>query len=196
MSRIERAFNLCLGLSVLSWSLLALLQPFAVPRLVIAALNAVVGVLLLARAPLLVSGSARALALSLPGVAIAGLAIKLSAPLEAWSQVATALFAAGGVVAAASFLALGRSFAILPALRSIAIAGPYRVVRHPAYLGELLMVLACLLAGPSWPTAIAAGAAVPLVVLRIHLEERLLARDPRYQSYSERTRFRLVPGLW
>jgi protein-S-isoprenylcysteine O-methyltransferase Ste14 len=196
VSRIERACNLCLGLSVLSWSVLALFQPFALPRLVIALLNAAVGVLLIARAPLVASGSAQALLLSLPGVVIAGLAIKLSAPLGSWPWPAEALFGAGGALAATSFIALGRSFAILPALRGVVAGGPYRLVRHPAYLGELLMVLACLLAGPSWPTAVAAGAAVPLVLLRIHLEERLLSRDPRYAAYAARTRFRLLPGLW
>ncbi len=196
MPRIERAFNLCLGLSVLSWSAMALLQPPSLPRVVVAGLNAVVGVLLVARAPVIASGSAQALALSLPGVVVAGLAIQLSAPLEAWSWPAEALFATGGTLAAASFVFLGRSFAILPALRGVVTGGPYRLVRHPAYLGELAMVAACLLARPWWATALAAAAAVPLVLLRIRFEERLLARDPRHADYARRTRFRLLPGLW
>jgi protein-S-isoprenylcysteine O-methyltransferase Ste14 len=196
VSRIERACNLCLGLSVLSWSVLALLQPLAWPRLVISALNAVVGALLIARAPLVASGSPAALVLSLPGVAVAGLAVRLAAPLEAWPPPAVVLFAAGGALAASSFLLLGRSFAVLPALRGVVTAGPYRLVRHPAYLGELLMVLACPLARPWWGTAVAASAALPLVLLRIHLEERLLSRDPRFGEYAARTRFRLLPGVW
>jgi len=194
--RVERVLNAMLGLSVLSWSVMALLQPFAPPRLVIAVLNLVVGLLLVFRSPLVASGSIGALILALPAVLVAGLALKLSAPLESWPLSAELLFAAGGALAVASFAALGRSFAILPALRSIATGGPYRFVRHPAYLGELLMVAACVIAGPSAFTALVAVAALPLVMLRIGAEERLLVRSPSYVEYAGRIRYRLLPGLW
>jgi len=196
VSRTERAFNVLLGLSVLSWAFLGLLHSLAVPQLVIAVLNAVVGVLLLLRSPLVQSGSVKALLLSLPSVAVAGCALKLSAPLEAWPWLAQAIFVIGGALTVASFLVLGRSFAILPALRSITTRGPYRVVRHPAYVGELVMVVACVVAGPSWATLAALAAAVPLVVLRIHVEERTLRDDERYEEYTRATRYRLMPGLW
>jgi protein-S-isoprenylcysteine O-methyltransferase Ste14 len=38
--------------------------------------------------------------------------------------------------------------------------------------------------------------AVPLVVLRIRAEERALRSLPEYRVYSERVRWRLVPGVW
>jgi len=76
--------------------------------------------------------------------------------------------------------------------------GPYRVVRHPAYGGLLLMVLGVAL---GYSSAIGL-AAVPVLLLpglayRIQVEERLLAAHfgEAYAAYARRTR-RLIPGLW
>lgn len=196
MKGTERAFNIALGLSVLSWSLLGLLQPLCLPRLAISTLNAIVGLLLIIRSPLVRSGSISAICYALPGVVVAGVALKLSVPLESWPWMAQAIFCSGVALTIAAFLWLGKSFAILPALRSIVSAGPYRIVRHPAYTGELLMVSACVFAVPGWMTASALVVAVPLVVLRIVVEERLLLQEPIYVEYTETVRYRLVPYLW
>jgi protein-S-isoprenylcysteine O-methyltransferase Ste14 len=75
--------------------------------------------------------------------------------------------------------------------------GVYAVVRHPMYLGGVLMFLgAPLLVGSL--TALAAGAAISLLLaLRIVDEERLLSTDlPGYAEYRERVRHRLLPGIW
>ncbi len=175
---------------------MGLLTGHSVPQLVIAALNATVGALLILRGPLLSLGSARAVLASLPGVVIAGVVLKMGPALELWPWSAQALFSAGGTLAIAAFLSLGRSFAILPALRAIVSRGPFRVIRHPAYAGELLMVLACLVAGPAWTTAVVIAFAIPLVILRIHVEERVLMEEPGYVEYSRRVRARLVPLIW
>ena len=75
--------------------------------------------------------------------------------------------------------------------------GPYRIVRHPGYVGMLGSALGstALLDSP-WslvPWALYAG----LVVLRTVLEDRTLRAElPGYQEYAARTRYRLLPGLW
>ncbi len=76
--------------------------------------------------------------------------------------------------------------------------GPYRLVRHPSYLGVIAVVVGLALARAN--AAGVAGAAVVAVagaVLRIRVEERMLLRvlGARYTRYA-RGRARLVPGIW
>ena len=75
--------------------------------------------------------------------------------------------------------------------------GPYALVRHPMYVGVLIMALAVPLALGSWWGLILALATVPLLMLRIFDEERML-RDQLegYEAYARAVRYRLVPGLW
>jgi protein-S-isoprenylcysteine O-methyltransferase Ste14 len=90
---------------------------------------------------------------------------------------------------------LGRSFAIFPASRAIVVRGPYRLIRHPAYAGEGVMVAACALAG-SWWTSALIPIAVAVLVVRIQREELILGADPAYQQYAKAVRWRLLPGIW
>ncbi len=196
----ERVFDLCLALSAWSWAGLGLAHAapadrLGVVRLCIAALHLAVGALVLFRNPLGQLGSARQLAAALPALVISGLALQQAPLPHAWPAAAQLIFALGTGLVLASFAHLGRSFSILPALRDIVTGGPYRAVRHPAYLGELLMILACALAGDPlgfWPVLLA----VPFVMLRIAAEERLLTASFAWCCYRERVRWRLLPGLW
>ena len=75
--------------------------------------------------------------------------------------------------------------------------GPYRWVRHPMYLGILLQQLgAPLVFGSSWAFAVFAVIAA-LLVVRTALEDRTLRAElPGYAEYAQRTRYRLLPGVW
>ena len=75
--------------------------------------------------------------------------------------------------------------------------GPYRFVRHPGYVGILVDTLASLIMLGSWP-ALAIGALdVALYVVRTELEDRTLQAElPGYKAYAERTRYRLIPGIY
>jgi protein-S-isoprenylcysteine O-methyltransferase Ste14 len=81
---------------------------------------------------------------------------------------------------------------------SLVQSGPYRLVRHPGYLGYLLLVLG-LAAGYS--SLVSLGAAIllllPGLVYRIKVEERLLAAEfgEEYRLYTQKTQ-RLIPGIW
>ncbi|MBN9599233.1 MAG: isoprenylcysteine carboxylmethyltransferase family protein [Afipia sp.] len=75
--------------------------------------------------------------------------------------------------------------------------GPYAVVRHPMYAGVLVMMLGTPLAlGSRWGILLAI-ATVPILMLRILDEERMLRHELEgYESYVRDVRYRLLPGLW
>jgi protein-S-isoprenylcysteine O-methyltransferase Ste14 len=75
--------------------------------------------------------------------------------------------------------------------------GPYAFVRHPMYLGMTLMMLATPLALESYVALPVFALQVPILVYRLVHEEKTLCRDlPGYAEYCNRTRRRLVPGVW
>jgi protein-S-isoprenylcysteine O-methyltransferase Ste14 len=75
--------------------------------------------------------------------------------------------------------------------------GPYRVVRHPMYLGICIMWLFTPLALGSYFTLPAFALLIPLIVLRLLNEERVLRQElAGYTEYCSQTRFRLVPFVW
>jgi protein-S-isoprenylcysteine O-methyltransferase Ste14 len=75
--------------------------------------------------------------------------------------------------------------------------GPYRIVRHPGYLGMVLSAPATALGLGSWAALIPGLACALLFVLRAGHEDRFLnERLEGYREYAGRVRHRLVPGVW
>jgi len=75
--------------------------------------------------------------------------------------------------------------------------GPYRVVRHPMYLGMCVMFLFTPLALGSYFALLPFALLILLIVLRLLNEESVLRRElPGYTEYCSQTRFRLVPFVW
>lgn len=76
-------------------------------------------------------------------------------------------------------------------------SGPYAIVRHPGYVGALMMFAGLALALASWWALIPAVWASALLILRTSWEDALLRAElDGYADYARRTRFRLVPGIW
>jgi protein-S-isoprenylcysteine O-methyltransferase Ste14 len=90
---------------------------------------------------------------------------------------------------------LRNSFSILAEARRPVTTGPYRLVRHPLYLGEALTMLGlCLTLGSA--AALLFWASInALQLFRARIEEEKLARQfDEYRAYREKTPF-IVPGL-
>jgi len=80
---------------------------------------------------------------------------------------------------------------------AVATGGPYRYVRHPAYLGAILYELAAPVLLASWWALIPSGLNAVLLVLRTVLEDRALQAElAGYADYARQVRHRLLPGIW
>jgi protein-S-isoprenylcysteine O-methyltransferase Ste14 len=114
----------------------------------------------------------------------------------------------GCVLLALSWLLLFRSFTentfLSPLVRiqrerahRVVSTGVYGIVRHPMYLGAVLMFVGGpLVTGAASALAVSAALAL-LVVVRILDEEKLLTRElAGYDDYRRRVRYRLIPFVW
>jgi protein-S-isoprenylcysteine O-methyltransferase Ste14 len=106
------------------------------------------------------------------------------------------LIISGSLLATAAILSLGRSFGMEPAHRGIQVRWCYRIVRHPIYAAYLLIVGGFLLSYASWWNGCVALVWLGVQITRIRREEALLSRDEHYLRYTQRVRWRLVPGVW
>jgi protein-S-isoprenylcysteine O-methyltransferase Ste14 len=108
------------------------------------------------------------------------------------------LILGGLVFSLASISFLGRCFGVLPDARGLVTGGPYRLVRHPLYLGEIVAILGMTVASSNPPLAGAALAVLALTqAVRARYEEATLrSAFPGYADYAARTRYRIFPGLY
>ncbi len=80
---------------------------------------------------------------------------------------------------------------------TVVTGGPYRYLRHPAYVGAILYELAVPVLLASWWALIASGLSAILLVLRTALEDRTLQAElTGYVDYARQVRHRLLPGIW
>ncbi len=75
--------------------------------------------------------------------------------------------------------------------------GPYKYVRHPGYIGGILMAMSiALVLGSLW-ALIPAGVVAILLIIRTYLEDITLQKElPGYAQYAKKVRYRLLPGVW
>ncbi len=91
---------------------------------------------------------------------------------------------------------LGKNFSIIPQARNLVQSGPYRMVRHPLYLGEMVSVLGVVLARFTASTVAVLFLLISCQVYRAIQEENLLGGIfPEYKSYCLRTA-RFIPGVF
>lgn len=109
---------------------------------------------------------------------------------------AAAVMGAGLAINLSSKVSLWRSFGLAPANRGIRVGGPYRLIRHPMYLGYFVSQVGFLLANLTLGNAIKYLLAWSMQLLRIREEENFLLQDEAYRDLASRVRFRLVPGVY
>jgi protein-S-isoprenylcysteine O-methyltransferase Ste14 len=81
--------------------------------------------------------------------------------------------------------------------QTVIATGPYRIIRHPMYLGTVVMWLFAPVALGSFVAWPAFALLVPVIVLRLLNEEKILRQElPGYAEYCLRTRYRLIPFVW
>jgi protein-S-isoprenylcysteine O-methyltransferase Ste14 len=122
------------------------------------------------------------------------LLLSVSARVETAALVMTLV---GVAFAVSAMVSLGMNFSFRPEARRLVVSGPYRLVRHPVYLAEIVMSSAVLI--PSMRLTLVLGECIVVVLqlVRIHAEERLLADIfPAFREFEAVTRHRLIPGLW
>lgn len=121
-------------------------------------------------------------------------------PVPGWLTALALLLIAAGYLLFYLVMKANRYAASIIQLESgqtVTDTGPYRFVRHPMYLGFLILWLAAPLALGSFVTVPVFALALPLLVFRLLNEEKFLRRElPGYAEYCRCTRCRLIPFVW
>jgi protein-S-isoprenylcysteine O-methyltransferase Ste14 len=110
------------------------------------------------------------------------------------------LIAAGVALVLRSRTELGRAWSFVPKAgeaTGLVTTGPYRLVRHPIYLGLALLALGLALTFRSWPALLIVLCGIlPSFAWRARAEETLLSRTfgQRYAHYQTQTRM-IIPYL-
>jgi protein-S-isoprenylcysteine O-methyltransferase Ste14 len=112
------------------------------------------------------------------------------------ASVAVGMLCAGLLCSISAKIFLRRSFGIVPANRGVQREGPYRIVRHPIYMGYLLAQVGFFAAHASVANAVVYIICWTAMILRISAEEQMLGTDPSYGEYKKAVPYRLVPFVW
>jgi protein-S-isoprenylcysteine O-methyltransferase len=124
-------------------------------------------------------------------------------PGDPWlARVVGSLVALSGIALREwAIVTLGRLFTQSVMIREqhvVVTTGPYRTLRHPAYTGTLLTLVGLMFTLDNWLSVatVTVGFFIGHVP-RIRVEERVLEENlgEPYREF-ERTRKRLVPGIW
>jgi len=114
--------------------------------------------------------------------------------------IGVALYALGGIVRLWPVFMLGNRFSGLVAIQpghKLVTTGIYSIIRHPSYLGLLIIALGWGLAFRSSIGVILAALNLVPLIGRIRAEEKLLASEfgAEYEAYRARTS-KIVPGVY
>jgi protein-S-isoprenylcysteine O-methyltransferase Ste14 len=124
----------------------------------------------------------------------------------AWSAVPAYAVIAGDALIVAGFAIVfwvfkANSFTSgiieVAAEQTVVSTGPYGLVRHPMYLGALILLIGIPIALGSWWGMISLAPMIVALVWRLLDEEAFLGKNlPGYMQYKETVRYRLAPFVW
>ena len=123
-----------------------------------------------------------------------------------WSCVSLCGVAAGDVLIVLALLIIffvykentfaSATIGIYPGQKVVS-TGLYALVRHPMYMGALLLFTGISPSLGSWWGLLVYLLIMPALVWRIYNEERFLTKNlPGYGEYKNRVRYRLMPFVW
>jgi protein-S-isoprenylcysteine O-methyltransferase Ste14 len=76
-------------------------------------------------------------------------------------------------------------------------SGPYQYVRHPGYVGAIVLSIGTPLLLRSWWVLSPGVVTAIMFIPRTAMEDRTLQQElGGYAEYAERVRYRLLPGVW
>lgn len=94
---------------------------------------------------------------------------------------------------------LGTAWTVLPQfpIEGIRTRGPYAIVRHPIYVGAVVLYTGLLLGQSNAIGSFIFGAQIVGFIMKTSREDRFLSsRLSEYTAYKKNVRWKLVPGLW
>lgn len=90
----------------------------------------------------------------------------------------------------------GASIRVEPGQQVVS-TGMYGVVRHPMYVGNVILMIGIPLALGSYWALLAVLVTLPVLAVRITDEEKMLRTElDGYAAYTEKVRYRLLPYVW
>ena len=123
-----------------------------------------------------------------------------------WSTVSLSVAIAGDVLVALGFLIIFFVYKVntfasatiqLAPEQTVISTGPYALVRHPMYMGALVLFVGMPLALGSWWGLFVYILFMPALIWRIFEEEKFLANHlAGYADYLKKVKYRLVPFVW
>ncbi|HVO00775.1 MAG TPA: isoprenylcysteine carboxylmethyltransferase family protein [Candidatus Cybelea sp.] len=123
-----------------------------------------------------------------------------------WSALPVSAVVGGHLLLAAGYFAIFRTFQAnsfasavveVGAGQRVISTGPYALVRHPMYVGAILLFLGVPLALGSWWGLLVVPPLTAALALRAVHEESLLVRDlAGYAEYRGKVRHRFFPAIW
>lgn len=147
--------------------------------------------------------------LVITGTILAVVAVLVVSALDhrfGWSHVPTAIVIVGNLLVAvglwiAQLVVFQNSYAAatitVEAEQKVVSTGLYGLVRHPMYVGTLIMMIGTPVALGSYWALIAIPFALPVLAARIEDEEEMLRQElDGYNEYMHKVHYRLVPGVW
>jgi len=75
--------------------------------------------------------------------------------------------------------------------------GPYRIVRHPMYSAVIVLYISHCIALGSLFSLIPCAIIIITIILRTIREDKMLHEQLEdYKEYAQKTRYKLIPGIW
>lgn len=79
---------------------------------------------------------------------------------------------------------------------NIVTAGPYKIIRHPAYLGTLIAHTGITIVFLNKFSMAALSLWYIAVFMRVIVEDNWLLKEPKYQIFAEKVRWKFIPYIW